>query len=138
MYVKHPPSSCPPPLLSLFTAFKKGFLFKNVKTIAIFFLSASFSRLRSGTICGQTGPNSAALRTVAGGQDWGALGGMKRSRPTGAPAYGTPRNASTPPSWGESGTKHDEILTESTLIKKKINFSSYIRKFRVEQLQSHI
>jgi hypothetical protein len=26
----------------------------------------------------------------------------------------------------------------STLIKKKIKFSSYIRKFRVEQLQSHI
>jgi hypothetical protein len=25
-----------------------------------------------------------------------------------------------------------------TLIKKKIKFSSYIRKFRVEQLQSHI
>jgi hypothetical protein len=24
------------------------------------------------------------------------------------------------------------------LIKKKINFSSYIRKFRMEQLQSHI
>jgi hypothetical protein len=44
---------------------------------------------------------------------------MKRNRPTGAPAYGTPRNASTPPSWGESGTKHDEMLTESTLIKKE-------------------
>jgi hypothetical protein len=27
--------------------------------------------------------------------------------------------------------------SESTLIKKKIKFSSYIRKFRVEQLQSH-
>jgi hypothetical protein len=29
-------------------------------------------------------------------------------------------------------------LTLRTLIKKKIKFSSYIRKFRVEQLQSHI
>jgi hypothetical protein len=29
-------------------------------------------------------------------------------------------------------------LWGGTLIKKKINFSSYIRKFRVEQLQSHI
>ncbi len=29
-------------------------------------------------------------------------------------------------------------LEVSTLIKKKIKFSSYIRKFRVEQLQSHI
>jgi hypothetical protein len=28
--------------------------------------------------------------------------------------------------------------TEDTLIKKKIKFSSYIRKFRMEQLQSHI
>jgi hypothetical protein len=27
---------------------------------------------------------------------------------------------------------------ESTLIKKKIKFSSYIGKFRMEQLQSHI
>jgi hypothetical protein len=27
---------------------------------------------------------------------------------------------------------------ELALIKKKIKFSSYIRKFRVEQLQSHI
>jgi hypothetical protein len=27
---------------------------------------------------------------------------------------------------------------ESALIKKKVKFSSYIRKFRVEQLQSHI
>jgi hypothetical protein len=31
--------------------------------------------------------------------------------------------------------KHVDI---STLIKKKIKFSSYIRKFRMEQLQSHI
>jgi hypothetical protein len=30
------------------------------------------------------------------------------------------------------------ILKNTTLIKKKIKFSSYIRKFRVEQLQSHI
>jgi hypothetical protein len=29
-------------------------------------------------------------------------------------------------------------VLEATLIKKKINFSSYMRKFRVEQLQSHI
>jgi hypothetical protein len=29
-------------------------------------------------------------------------------------------------------------ITVFTLIKKKIKFSSYIRKFRVEQLQSHI
>jgi hypothetical protein len=28
--------------------------------------------------------------------------------------------------------------TKATLIKKKIKFSSYIGKFRVEQLQSHI
>ncbi len=27
---------------------------------------------------------------------------------------------------------------QNALIKKKIKFSSYIRKFRVEQLQSHI
>ncbi len=27
---------------------------------------------------------------------------------------------------------------ETALIKKKIKFSSYIRKFRMEQLQSHI
>ncbi len=27
---------------------------------------------------------------------------------------------------------------EGTLIKKKIKFSSYVRKFRVEQLQCHI
>ncbi len=30
------------------------------------------------------------------------------------------------------------ILVAGTLIKKKIMFSSYIRKFRMEQLQSHI
>ncbi len=29
-------------------------------------------------------------------------------------------------------------VTGSTLIKKKIEFSSYLRKFRMEQLQSHI
>jgi hypothetical protein len=29
-------------------------------------------------------------------------------------------------------------IRQDTLIKKKIKFSSYIRKFRVEQLQSHI
>jgi hypothetical protein len=28
--------------------------------------------------------------------------------------------------------------TRITMIKKKIKFSSYVRKFRVEQLQSHI
>jgi hypothetical protein len=31
-----------------------------------------------------------------------------------------------------------KIHSGNTLIKKKIKFSSYIRKFRVEQLQSHI
>jgi hypothetical protein len=30
------------------------------------------------------------------------------------------------------------LNAEVTLIKNKIKFSSYIRKFRVEQLQSHI
>ncbi len=30
------------------------------------------------------------------------------------------------------------LRTDITLIKKKIKFSSYIRKFRVEQLQTHI
>jgi hypothetical protein len=30
------------------------------------------------------------------------------------------------------------LQPKTTLIKKKIKFSSYIRKFRVEQLQSHI
>ncbi len=33
---------------------------------------------------------------------------------------------------------HIVIKKEGTLIKKKIQFSSFIRKFRVEQLQSHI
>ncbi len=33
-------------------------------------------------------------------------------------------------------TKINQIR-QSTLIKKKIKFSSYIRKFKVEQLQSH-
>jgi hypothetical protein len=32
----------------------------------------------------------------------------------------------------------EDSIPGSTLIKKKIKFSSYIRKFRVEQLQSHI
>jgi hypothetical protein len=32
----------------------------------------------------------------------------------------------------------ENIPVHTTLIKKKIKFSSYIRKFRVEQLQSHI
>ncbi len=31
-----------------------------------------------------------------------------------------------------------DICYSTTLIKKKIKFSSYMRKFRVEQLQSHI
>ena len=53
-----------------------------------------------------------ALRTVAEGQDWGALGGMKRRRPKGGPAYGTPRYASTLPSRGESGT---EIIKQCRL-----------------------
>ncbi len=36
--------------------------------------------------------------------------------------------------WAEFWLK----VVETTLIKKKIKFSSYIRKFRIEQLQSHI
>ncbi len=38
-------------------------------------------------------------------------------------------------SWAEAGHKKN---LEPTLIKKKIKFSSYIRKFRVEQLQNYI
>jgi hypothetical protein len=38
-----------------------------------------------------------------------------------------------------STTRHVSPQTEIyTLIKKKIKFSSYIREFRMEQLQSHI
>jgi hypothetical protein len=37
-----------------------------------------------------------------------------------------------------SAAKRRKISIAGTLIKKKIKFSSYIRKFRVEQLQSHI
>jgi hypothetical protein len=37
---------------------------------------------------------------------------------------------------GRKDTVHGGI--EATLIKKKIKFSSYIGKFRVEQLQSYI
>jgi hypothetical protein len=43
--------------------------------------------------------------------------------------------------WGlldQNGLVHTEPSLSSTLIKKKIKFSSYIRKFRMEQLQSHI
>ncbi len=52
----------------------------------------------------------------------------------------------SPPTWLRSaGQTHPippasngPISVRHTLIKKKIKFSSYIRKFRVEQLQSHI
>jgi hypothetical protein len=40
--------------------------------------------------------------------------------------------------WGESVEGVQEYSLSPTLIKKKIKFSSYIRKFRREQLQSHI
>jgi hypothetical protein len=36
------------------------------------------------------------------------------------------------------GTGFTGIQQQPTLIKKKIKFSSFIRKFRVKQLQSHI
>ncbi len=38
---------------------------------------------------------------------------------------------------GETGRLNVDKL-RGALIKKKMKFSSYIRKFRVEQLQSHI
>ncbi len=37
--------------------------------------------------------------------------------------------------WEHNGQEHHN---NNTLIKKKIKFSSYVRKFKMEQLQSHI
>jgi hypothetical protein len=35
-------------------------------------------------------------------------------------------------------SENEKMSGKDALIKKKIKFSSYVRKFRVEQLQSHI
>ncbi len=57
--------------------------------------------------CGQIGPNASHVRTPA--QRSGGWGGRKRRRPTGAAAYGTPRNT-TPPSISAPRTRPELVV----------------------------